>query len=112
MLMADGARIANFKIAWIVSLGMRSDLKALKLFLSWMTLIRSMTRSLFDKVGYLTLNEMIVIFKVDFSKRRPFQMLRAKLWFRCAAMHDPVTPMIVQPAIIGWEANKRRGDLH
>jgi len=38
-------------------------------------------------------------------------MVRAKLWFRCAAMHDPVTPMIVQPALIGWEAKKRRVDL-
>jgi hypothetical protein len=26
-------------------------------------------------------------------------------------MHDPVTPMIVQPAIIGWEAKQRRVDL-
>ena len=38
-------------------------------------------------------------------------MIRAKLWFRCAAMHDPVTPTIVQPALIGWEAKKRRVDL-
>ncbi len=38
-------------------------------------------------------------------------MIRAKLWFRCAAMHDPVTPVIVQPALIGWEAKKRRVDL-
>jgi hypothetical protein len=38
-------------------------------------------------------------------------MIRAKLWFRCAAMHDPVTPMIVQPALIGWEAKKRKVDL-
>ena len=38
-------------------------------------------------------------------------MLRAKLWFRCAAMHDPVTPVIVQPAVIGWEAKKRTVDL-
>ena len=38
-------------------------------------------------------------------------MIRAKLWFRCAAMHDPVTPMVVQPALIGWEAKKRRIDL-
>jgi hypothetical protein len=38
-------------------------------------------------------------------------MIRAKLWFRCAAMHDPVTPRIVQPALIGWEAKKRRVDL-
>ena len=38
-------------------------------------------------------------------------MIRAKLWFRCAAMHDPVTPIVVQPALIGWEAKKRRIDL-
>src|SRR3989304_5631925 len=35
-------------------------------------------------------------------------MIRAKIWFRCAAMHDPVTPIVVKPAIIGWEAKKRR----
>ena len=38
-------------------------------------------------------------------------MIRSKLWFRCAAMHDPVTPTIVQPALIGWEAKRRRVDL-
>jgi hypothetical protein len=38
-------------------------------------------------------------------------MIRAKLWFRCAAMHDPVTPVLVQSAVIGWEAKKRRVDL-
>lgn len=38
-------------------------------------------------------------------------MIRAKLWFRCAAMHDPVTPVIVQPAVIGWEAKRRKVDL-
>jgi len=38
-------------------------------------------------------------------------MIRAKLWFRCAAMHDPVTPVIVQPAVIGWEAKAREVDL-
>jgi hypothetical protein len=26
-------------------------------------------------------------------------------------MHDPVTPKIVQPALIGWEAKKRSVDL-
>jgi hypothetical protein len=35
-------------------------------------------------------------------------MIRAKIWFRCAAMHDPVTPILLQPAIIGWEAKKRK----
>lgn len=39
------------------------------------------------------------------------RMVRAKLWFRCAAMHDPVTPKVVQPALVGWEAKKRRVDL-
>jgi len=43
--------------------------------------------------------------------RRALTMIRAKLWFRCAAMHDPVTPKIVQPALLGWEAKKRRVDL-
>jgi hypothetical protein len=38
-------------------------------------------------------------------------MIRARLWFRCAAMHDPVTPVIVRPAVIGWEAKKRQVDL-
>jgi len=38
-------------------------------------------------------------------------MIRGKLWFRCAAMHDPVTPIVVRPAVIGWEAKKRRVDL-
>ncbi len=35
-------------------------------------------------------------------------MVRAKIWFRCAAMHDPVTPIVLQPAVIGWEAKKRK----
>ena len=38
-------------------------------------------------------------------------MIRSKLWFRCAAMHDPVTPVIVRPAVVGWDAKKRRVDL-
>lgn len=38
-------------------------------------------------------------------------MIRAKLWFTCAAMHDPVTPVIVKPAVIGWEAKNRNVDL-
>jgi len=38
-------------------------------------------------------------------------MIRARLWFRCAAMHDPVTPVIVKPAVIGWDAKKRQIDL-
>ncbi len=42
---------------------------------------------------------------------RSHKMIRAKLWFRCAAMHDPVTPVIVQPAVVGWDAKKRQVDL-
>jgi hypothetical protein len=26
-------------------------------------------------------------------------------------MHDPVTPTLVQPALVGWEAKRRRVDL-
>jgi len=26
-------------------------------------------------------------------------------------MHDPVTPVVIQPAIIGWEAKERRVEL-
>jgi len=35
-------------------------------------------------------------------------MIRAKIWFRCAAMHDPVSPIVLQPAVIGWEAKRRK----
>ena len=38
-------------------------------------------------------------------------MIRAKIWFRCAVVHDPVCPTVVQPAIIGWEAKYRQIDL-
>ena len=38
-------------------------------------------------------------------------MIRAKLWFRCAAMHDPVTPAVIKPAVIGWDAKQRQVDL-
>jgi len=38
-------------------------------------------------------------------------MIQAKLWFRCAAMHDPVTPVVVKPALIGWEAKERHVEL-
>jgi len=44
-------------------------------------------------------------------EKEKMKMIRAKLWFRCAAMHDPVTPMVVQPALIGWEAKERKVDL-
>jgi hypothetical protein len=38
-------------------------------------------------------------------------MIRARLWFKCAAVHDPVSPIIVQPSLIGWDAKKRKIDL-
>ena len=38
-------------------------------------------------------------------------MIRSRLWFRCAAMHDPVTPVIVKPAVIGWDAKEREVGL-
>jgi hypothetical protein len=38
-------------------------------------------------------------------------MIRAKLWFRWAAMHDPVTPVILKPAVISWEAKRRDVEL-
>ena len=38
-------------------------------------------------------------------------MIRSRIWFRCAVVHDPVTPKIVRPAVIGWDAKQRRIDL-
>lgn len=38
-------------------------------------------------------------------------MVRGKLWFRCAALGDPVTPIQVKPAIIGWEAKMRKVEM-
>lgn len=34
-------------------------------------------------------------------------MERAMLWFKCAAMHDPVRPVMKKAAIVGWEAKMR-----
>lgn len=33
------------------------------------------------------------------------------LWFKCAAMHDPVRPVIKKQAVIGWQAKNRQVDL-
>jgi len=38
-------------------------------------------------------------------------MVRGVVWFRCAAMHDPVRPVQRTPARLGWEAKLRRVDL-
>lgn len=38
-------------------------------------------------------------------------MVRARVWLVCAAMHDPVSPVLVEPCRIGWQARRRRVDL-
>ena len=38
-------------------------------------------------------------------------MERSLLWFKCAAVHDPVRPVIKKPAVLGWVAKQRRVDL-
>ena len=38
-------------------------------------------------------------------------MIRCKVWFRCAAMHDPVSPIMARPATIGWDAKERKVEL-
>jgi hypothetical protein len=38
-------------------------------------------------------------------------MERALLWMKCAAMHDPVRPVLKRAAAIGWEAKHRRVEL-
>ena len=38
-------------------------------------------------------------------------MIRALIWFRCAAAHDPVRPVQTGIARIGWVAKRRQVDL-
>ena len=38
-------------------------------------------------------------------------MERALLWMKCAAMHDPVRPVLKRAASIGWEAKHRQVEL-
>jgi hypothetical protein len=38
-------------------------------------------------------------------------MIRARLWLQCAAMGDAVSPVLIQPAVIGWEGMNRSVDL-
>ena len=38
-------------------------------------------------------------------------MERAMLWFKCAAMHDPVRPVLKRAAVVGWEAKLRDVEL-
>ena len=49
--------------------------------------------------------------RTDPKKTDRLIMIRSRLWFRCAAMHDPVTPVIVKPAVIGWDAKEREVEL-
>lgn len=34
-------------------------------------------------------------------------MVRVKVWFRCAAVGDPITPVLIKPAVLGWEGKFR-----
>ncbi len=34
-------------------------------------------------------------------------MVRAKLWLICSAVGDPITPILIKPAILGWEGRFR-----
>jgi len=38
-------------------------------------------------------------------------MERALIWFKCAAAHDPVRPVVKQSAQIGWKAKERKVEL-
>jgi hypothetical protein len=38
-------------------------------------------------------------------------MIRAHVWFRCAALHDPVMPVVARPAVIGWKGKQRQIDF-
>ena len=38
-------------------------------------------------------------------------MIRFRVWFRCAVMHDPVSPIVVNPTLIGWDAKERKIEL-
>lgn len=38
-------------------------------------------------------------------------MVRALIWLRCAAVHDPVRPVQKRPATVGWAAKFRQVDL-
>jgi hypothetical protein len=54
---------------------------------------------------------MIILFLILNGCQQGDSMQRAMVWFNCAALHDPVRPVIKQAAIIGWEAKQRQIDL-
>jgi hypothetical protein len=54
----------------------------------------------------------MIIFFLNFGKcQQGGTVERAILWFKCAAVHDPVRPVLKNPAVIGWEAKQRQVDL-
>ncbi|NOQ21016.1 MAG: hypothetical protein GQ571_13745 [Desulfobacterales bacterium] len=54
----------------------------------------------------------MIIFFSNFGKcQQGGTVERAMLWFKCAAVHDPVRPVLKKPAVIGWEAKQRQVDL-
>ena len=116
--------LANFRISAIVFLDIESGLNALALLLSLIT-----SKIFIGFFPFLSLpsSEKYIILPVtvnlfceemyqyavvsQYVKGVVFRMIRAKIWFRCAVVHDPVSPIIVQPALIGWEAKQRQIDL-
>jgi len=48
---------------------------------------------------------------IHFAESGDIFMIRAHVWFRCAAMHDPVMPVLARPALIGWKGKHRQIDL-
>ena len=38
-------------------------------------------------------------------------MVRARIWFRCAAVGDPVSPVLLSPARISWEGREGEVDV-
>jgi hypothetical protein len=54
----------------------------------------------------------MIIFSLNFGRCQQGGIVeRAMLWFKCAAVHDPVRPVLKQPAVLGWEAKQRKVDL-
>ena len=39
-------------------------------------------------------------------------MIRGRIWFRCAGAFNPVTPVIIKPAIIGWKTPQGRDPMN
>jgi hypothetical protein len=54
---------------------------------------------------------MIIFFSNSGKCQQGGTVERAMLWFKCAAVHDPVRPVLKNPAVIGWEAKQRQVDL-